>query len=106
MENIKLKKLLNFLLGVSWSLLTLGTVIVFMIFILSSTVAITLISTFLMFFFSSILVIFLESLKTQIKQNENMENILGYIEEIGEFDFKEKIKLDEEIKAKDLNNEK
>jgi len=90
MENSKLERVLSLLLGVSWSILTFGTVFTFILLIISSSISTSIISTFIIFLLSATLVIFLESLKLQIKQS-------GEIKEIIEF-----IKSEKDIKTLDL----
>ena len=100
MENIKLERVLNLLLGASWSFLTFGTAFIFILLYSSSTIFLTIISTFSVFFFTSILVVFLESLKVQLKQNREVEEILDYIRE-SKKDKSLDISLDKESNEKE-----
>jgi hypothetical protein len=76
-NSLKMEKLLNILLGISWSLLIFGTIFVFTVTIIAYPFSVTLISTFSIFFVSSILVLFLESLKLQIKQEKLFMELLN-----------------------------
>lgn len=80
MSNQKLKRLLNTFLGIAWSLLTFGTTFTFAFTIINSSIPVVLISTFIVFFISGIVVLFLESLKVQISQSEDIKRVLDELE--------------------------
>ena len=79
MENRKLEKVLSLLLGVSWSILMFGTILIFLTLIISSSFATSIVATFIFFLFSATLVIFLESLRIQLKQSDEIQDILNFI---------------------------
>jgi len=105
MENIKLERVLNLLLGVSWSLLTVGTISTSILLFSGSTIFVSIIGTFSIFFFTAILVLFLESLKIQIKQNREIGDILKYIKD--EKDSKSvEFSLEKDIKQEKVSDAK
>ena len=80
MKTQRVKKLVELFSGISWSLLTFGTFFIFSFTILNSSIFVAIIATFSTFFIIGINVLFLESLKIQIEQNDKIEEILNKLQ--------------------------
>jgi DNA integrity scanning protein DisA with diadenylate cyclase activity len=77
----KLESLLNTLLGISWSLVTFGTIFVFIVALKSATTILAIVVTFIFFFLLSIVVLFLESLKLNLEQNRKIDFLIKELRE-------------------------
>jgi uncharacterized protein YacL len=75
----KLEILLNTLLGISWSMVTFGTIFVLIVSLKSASIFISIAISFLFFFVFSMIVLFLESIKMQFEQGKKTDILINVL---------------------------